>query len=508
MAIEPIKGFYVHDEESNTDGVAKVSIDAVHEFVEDVSGTVENWLDEHPEATTAVQDGAIIESKINSSFLPSIKNAYVTPEMFEGTTDTEKLQASIDELETTGGVIVINRLYTLTSDLTTAHNSNLNNQIIILGIGKTAGLNFSGYCLKGRGASNHSGSYGGIVFDTLHLNGTETMINGDTLLRVSIRNCFIFGFKYVVKSTTGYLQTVYIENSFIRGVSEYVIYQGIDVTIDVRIDNCTIEWCGGALYCSEPSSVVINNNCIEGSYKPAIVIVNGSQTFSICDNYFETNDRDSGNGVSIDLSNITTGQMLNGNILRNSFKEFLSSYCSAIKLPTVAANSNSCLTIENNYSKNNYCGIVYSQDTSSFFTAVCIGNVGTFSHKNLSNASVNASQSRVIYWDDLNVSPELSQVLTSIEAQYAVKTYGNVTIMLHVKVSSNGIGAWTRICGLPNDFVPAQGMRTLACLQNETNNTNTFLPVYISKGSKEVTTASVEIPANSTCKLKITYPII
>lgn len=67
MAIKPIEGFYVHDEETNTDGVAKVSIDAVHEFVEDVSGAVEGWLDEHPEATTTVQDGAITSEKINES---------------------------------------------------------------------------------------------------------------------------------------------------------------------------------------------------------------------------------------------------------------------------------------------------------------------------------------------------------------------------------------------------------------------------------------------------------
>lgn len=65
--IKPIEGFYVHDEETNTDGVAKVSIDAVHELVEDLNGAVEGWLDEHPEATTTVQDGAITSVKINDS---------------------------------------------------------------------------------------------------------------------------------------------------------------------------------------------------------------------------------------------------------------------------------------------------------------------------------------------------------------------------------------------------------------------------------------------------------
>ena len=43
---------------------------------------INNWLNEHPEATTTVQDGAITEPKIHADFLPYIKNIYVTPEMF------------------------------------------------------------------------------------------------------------------------------------------------------------------------------------------------------------------------------------------------------------------------------------------------------------------------------------------------------------------------------------------------------------------------------------------
>lgn len=43
---------------------------------------VTGWLNEHPEATTTVQDGVIEEKKISEKFLPWIKNDYVTPEMF------------------------------------------------------------------------------------------------------------------------------------------------------------------------------------------------------------------------------------------------------------------------------------------------------------------------------------------------------------------------------------------------------------------------------------------
>lgn len=49
---------------------------------EQTNSAVTKWLDEHPEATTTVQDGSIEESKINEKFLPWIKKDYVTPEMF------------------------------------------------------------------------------------------------------------------------------------------------------------------------------------------------------------------------------------------------------------------------------------------------------------------------------------------------------------------------------------------------------------------------------------------
>lgn len=49
---------------------------------EQTNSAVTNWLNEHPEATTTVYDGAINEKKINANFLLWIKKDYVTPEMF------------------------------------------------------------------------------------------------------------------------------------------------------------------------------------------------------------------------------------------------------------------------------------------------------------------------------------------------------------------------------------------------------------------------------------------
>ena len=58
---------------------------------EQVNSTITNWLNEHPEATTTVQDKSITEQKISDLFFPYIKNNYFTPQMFgakgDGVTD-------------------------------------------------------------------------------------------------------------------------------------------------------------------------------------------------------------------------------------------------------------------------------------------------------------------------------------------------------------------------------------------------------------------------------------
>lgn len=72
---------------------------------------VSNWLDEHPEATTTVQNGAITETKINAEFLPYITNSYITPQMFGAkgdgiSDDTDNIKATITYARDKKSVIV------------------------------------------------------------------------------------------------------------------------------------------------------------------------------------------------------------------------------------------------------------------------------------------------------------------------------------------------------------------------------------------------------------------
>ena len=71
---------------------------------------VYDWLDEHPEATTTVQDGAITYNKLDSV----LKSVVYNPDTESGT-DYQKLQASINKAITNEySTIMLTRLYDIT----------------------------------------------------------------------------------------------------------------------------------------------------------------------------------------------------------------------------------------------------------------------------------------------------------------------------------------------------------------------------------------------------------
>ena len=83
-------------------------------FTADVDESVSNWLEEHPEATTTVQDGSLTIGKMVIGTL-----GYVTPEMFGAigdgiTDDTEAIQNAIDTKLT---VLLSNKTYLISETI-------------------------------------------------------------------------------------------------------------------------------------------------------------------------------------------------------------------------------------------------------------------------------------------------------------------------------------------------------------------------------------------------------
>lgn len=100
MAVGNIKGLYVYDEEADESGVAKIDLSAIDGVIEDdIAPAVQDWLDEHPEATTTVQDNSVTEAKLSSDLQRITNGIHEKPLLYgEGNTAVANVYANYPEV--------------------------------------------------------------------------------------------------------------------------------------------------------------------------------------------------------------------------------------------------------------------------------------------------------------------------------------------------------------------------------------------------------------------------
>ena len=112
-----------------------------------VGEAVNAWLDEHPEATTTVQDGSLTEVKFSDALkLKAIKD-YVTPEMFGAKGDgyTDDFAAIQAALNATGNVVFASTTYSVASVLLVKSNTRIyGNGALLVAAGKNNVMRIAG----------------------------------------------------------------------------------------------------------------------------------------------------------------------------------------------------------------------------------------------------------------------------------------------------------------------------------------------------------------------------
>lgn len=242
---------------------------------------VAKWMDNHPEATTTVQDGAIAEKKISPVFLPWIKKDYVTPEMFGAVGNGVE-----DDTEAIGNAIQSGRKVVLTKEYYCRGLSLPQNcEIVVegkLNLNGTINISNPKITIKGNGTIKVNSQIGFLLYGTKS-NACRDIRFKDVKLIGNQKNTCV---AITNTNEVGYVVYVHIDCdivNFMYGVHSYSVYSNdswfTSISINKIIENCNravhFEW-GGTGSCIKsiiqpcvniPKSdsaplILIGSNCI------------------------------------------------------------------------------------------------------------------------------------------------------------------------------------------------------------------------------------------------------
>lgn len=236
----------------------------------------------------------------------------LVPDQFTGT-DTEKLEQAMTECAD-GGVICLNREYTLDDDWVIDHLSSRQEHFVhIIGLGKNASINLNGHNIVGSqqaGEQYGSNSVGGIFWQDINFKGTANQSGfiTDRLIRMFFTGCHFYGMNrafygndsFTFNSTTrqGYAQSYYFAQCYF-GCCQTRAFDVFRV-FDVHFTNCIFEYDNSSIQVRHAIEGLFIESCLMENILSggAIKIGGAGGVFNcvIADTYFEDN------GVSIDIS--------------------------------------------------------------------------------------------------------------------------------------------------------------------------------------------------------------
>lgn len=398
---------------------------------EQTEDAVVAWLNAHPEATTTVQDNSISFSKFNDTV--KTKFYTITPDDFSGT-DTQKIQAAFDSFGANGcGTLVINRNYTITSNIKIRHQSyyGINNRITVIGLGSECQINMNSFSFVGYNDSVRN--FGNIVFENINFIGTGALFDFTNLIRIYLFNCSIDGFEYVIYSNS-YIQSVNINMCLLRDITGIIIYSN-GTTLnnslsDVVITSSLIERCNHLIDTYSSGNVIIDKNCIEAFHELPIKIRGYASNVVITENYFESNnsaynDGDTdGNGVTIDLTDIQYSGVVT--IENNYFAQRTTD--TIILLPNTTTSAGS-ISIKNNGGARLTELIVASNSlTTPYRNLIIEGNFGNINDVNLLISKNDSYTNQSVTYSNTN---------STISGTYTFKRIGKIAYLSGV-VTLNG----------------------------------------------------------------------
>ena len=309
---------------SNGDGTTSwkpLDMEIESEIIEQVN----NWLEEHPEATTTVQDGAITFPKLDENLQSVVYN----PDVFPGT-DAVKLQTAIDAaIYDDYSSILIDRVYDITGStlqinkrLSTA-TSRYRQKMTFIGVhGGAIVKTDGGYIFSGSQIDpDRTHSAGDIQFFNMTFKGALSAVDTiksdycsvfdcHRLIRITTLGCSFFNCGAVFDGTECISATSNMQQCTNFGdlVSYCYCYYKLNTAWCVYSFGCTVEQSDYAYYCmggnanslGTVTSMHIKDCVLEGCTYPAICAIDpdptsnplGGLTDIVIDGcYFEKNTR-------------------------------------------------------------------------------------------------------------------------------------------------------------------------------------------------------------------------